>query len=101
MIKYKILKTLEKQFGKNKVFIHNESKKHNLLNRPFSHFKIIIISDKFIKKSLIIRHKEVYTLLSSVIDTYNIHGISIHTYTKEEFKNMKNNDFKSPHCIKK
>lgn len=101
MIKYKILKTLEKEFGKNNIFIHNESKKHNLLNRPFSHFKIIIISDKFIKKSLIIRHKKIYTLLSTIICTYNIHGISMHTYTKEEFNNIKNNNFKSPHCIKK
>jgi BolA family transcriptional regulator, general stress-responsive regulator len=101
MIKNKILKKLENKFGENNVMVYDESKKHNLYNRKFSHFKIIVISDQFTEKSLIIRHKYIYSLLLNSIYKYNIHGISIHTYTKNEFINIKNNDIVSPNCIKK
>jgi len=99
MIKNKILNKLENKFCKNKIMIYDEIKKHNLHNRKFSHFKIIIISDQFTNKNLITRHKYIYTLLLNIINKCNIHGISIHTYTKNEFINIKNNDIVSPNCM--
>ncbi|CAL4043766.1 BolA family protein [Buchnera aphidicola] len=101
MIKYKILKELNKRFGKKNIIIYDESKKHKFLNRQSSHFNITVISDEFTEKSLTIRHKIIYNLLLNIIYKYNIHAISLHTYTKSEFLNVKNNDIISPNCIKK
>ena len=63
----------------------NESYKHNVSKDSESHFKIIIVSNKFNNNNLIQRHRLVNTLLHEELKTY-IHALSIQAKTIEEWE---------------
>lgn len=75
----------------------NESYKHNVSKDSESHFKIIIVSNKFNNNNLIQRHRLVNTLLHEELKTY-IHALSIQAKTIEEWE--KNSTIIStPNCL--
>lgn len=47
------------------------------------HFNVTVIADAFAGKSLIERHRQVYTALGDMMQT-DIHALSIKAYTPEE-----------------
>tara|TARA_B100000989_G_scaffold195685_1_gene147720 strand:- start:104 stop:400 length:297 start_codon:yes stop_codon:yes gene_type:complete len=75
----------------------NESNMHSG-NRKDSHFKLIIVDDKFNELPLIARHKDIYKSLGEVINTF--HALAIHAYTHEEYSKIDHAP-KSPSCSKK
>ena len=79
----------------NSIDVINESHLHNTSLNSESHFKLIIVADDFVGLKLIERHKEVHKVLAGVLD--NIHALSMHLFTSEEFKNNKS-DLESPQC---
>ena len=56
------------------------------MNNDNSHFKILVISNKFKNLSLIKRHKMIHSLLDKYISN-EIHALEIKTYTLQEWKN--------------
>ncbi|XBC42712.1 MAG: BolA family protein [Buchnera aphidicola (Kaburagia rhusicola ensigallis)] len=83
------------------IEIINESKKHKtFMNNHHSHFKIIIVSNDFIKYSLIKRHQKIYYLLSKCISQYKIHGLALHAYTIDEWNKKFDTNLISPICVK-
>ena len=50
------------------------------------HLEAIIVSDSFIDKTLIDRHKIIYAALGELLK-HEIHAFSMKTLTKEEWKN--------------
>lgn len=54
------------------------------------HFNMTIVSDSFIGKTMIDRHKLIYKLFKPAIDDATIHALAIKAYTPEEWKNKKN-----------
>ena len=51
------------------------------------HFQAVIVSDDFLNKSRIARHKIVYDALGNSMES-EIHALSIKTYTVDEWKNL-------------
>ncbi|XBC43223.1 MAG: BolA/IbaG family iron-sulfur metabolism protein [Buchnera aphidicola (Meitanaphis flavogallis)] len=82
------------------VEIINESKKHKTFMKNHSHFKIIIVSNDFMKYSLIKRHQKIYCLLSKCMSQYKIHGLALYTYTINEWNKKSNKNLISPICVK-
>lgn len=74
-----------------KLIIKNDSHKHshhqpmqNATNVKESHFKIQIVSDEFMNKSLPARHRLVYSLLSEEFKEKGLHALQMTTRTTEE-----------------
>lgn len=79
--------------------IVNESPRHNVPEKSESHFRALIVSDKFSGLNLIQRHKIVHQLISDHIS--QIHAFSQQTLTLEEFKKRGGVLPSSPPCAKK
>lgn len=52
-----------------------------------THFVITIVSNAFLGKTPMARHRWIYTLLDHEMKT-DIHALSIHAYTPEEFSKI-------------
>jgi acid stress-induced BolA-like protein IbaG/YrbA len=53
-----------------------------------THFTAVIVSDEFINKSKLNRHRLVYAALGDHMKS-DIHAFSFQSYTHEEFNNLK------------
>ena len=98
LIEKKIINSLNENFKLASLKIINESFMHNVPEGSESHFKIVIVSDNFIKKSLIQRHKEIYKALGEIMN--DIHALSIHAFDNMEFE-LNPMILDSPQCANK
>ena len=98
LIEKKIINSLNENFKLASLKIVNESSMHNVPEGSESHFKIVIVSDNFIKKSLIQRHKEIYKALGEIMN--DIHALSIHAFDNMEFE-LNPMILDSPQCANK
>ncbi|AYN24613.1 BolA family protein [Buchnera aphidicola] len=98
----KIKKHLESKINISSIKICNDSKLHNYSTNKnmISHLKIIIVSNDFINKNLITRHRIIFKALKE-IEKEGIYSITLYTYTLNEWKDKKNKEFSSIKCIKK
>lgn len=100
----KIQNLLERQLkkGLEPAFLKvvNESPKHNVPQDSESHFRVLIVSDRFSGLSLIKRHQMVHNLIAEEIKN-KIHAFSQQTLTPEEFKERGGRLPPSPPCAKK
>ena len=89
MIIERIKELLDKELDIHHIEILDDSSKHR--NHPQSngggHFQLTIISSDFESKSLIQRHRVIYRILGSMIKK-EIHALSIHAKTPEEYSNL-------------
>ena len=76
----------------------NESHQHNVPKGSESHFKLLIISDDFAGKNLITRHRSVNNLLSDLLKN-EIHALSMHTHTPQEWHDRGESVPESPPCM--
>jgi BolA family transcriptional regulator, general stress-responsive regulator len=76
----------------------NESHMHNVPAGSESHFKLVIVSDAFSGKPLIARHRVVNKLLESQLKN-DIHALSMHTYTPDEWEARGGDVPASPPCL--
>jgi BolA protein len=98
LIEKKIINGLNKNFKLISLKIVNESFMHNVPEGSESHFKIVIVSDSFTKKSLIERHKDIYKALEEIMN--DIHALSIHAFDSAEFESNPM-ILNSPQCANK
>lgn len=75
----------------------DESYMHNVPEGSQSHFKIIIVADRFQNESLVARHQIIYKILDTELKE-KIHALGLHCYTFEEWK-KKGNAPMSPPCL--
>tara|TARA_E500000178_G_C16768247_1_gene637925 strand:+ start:508 stop:816 length:309 start_codon:yes stop_codon:yes gene_type:complete len=77
--------------------ILNESNLHNVPIGSESHFRILIVSDRFENLNVVKRHKMVYQVCKIAIKS-GIHALAMQCFTEEEWKlNPKKNE--SPTCL--
>ena len=95
-IQSKIEDLIRTGFEPQHLDVRNESYMHNVPEGSESHFKVVLVSDKFEGKRSVARHQQVYGVLGDVMGT--IHALALHTYTPEEFaKTQAAPD--SPNCM--
>ncbi len=76
----------------------NESDMHNVPKGSESHFKIVVVSDRFNDQSLVARHRMVNDILKSQIDG-PVHALSIHAMTPDEWFEKGGDYPASPACL--
>lgn len=78
--------------------VENESHRHNVPPGSESHFKVVLVSDDFSGKSLVMRHQAVYGLLADELKS-GIHALALHTYTPQEWRDRHGDAPLSPPCL--
>ncbi|MGP1930295.1 MAG: BolA/IbaG family iron-sulfur metabolism protein [Arsenophonus sp. ET-YP4-MAG3] len=81
----KIEEKLKYAFSPTYLMVLDESKQHNIPKGIESHFKIILVTEKFIAQKMVSRHQAVYQLLANELSN-SIHALALYTYTKIEWQ---------------
>ena len=97
-IQNKITEKLNIDFSPAYLTVENESYKHSVPEGSESHFKVVVVSDEFINKRLIQRHRAVNSCLADELANH-IHALAIHTYTIEEWTKELGGAPDSPNCL--
>lgn len=64
--------------------VENESFRHAVPANSETHFKVTVVSEQFVGKLLIARHRLINALLSEQL-AGPIHALAMHTYTPEQW----------------
>eukprot|EP00553_Chaetoceros_curvisetus_P001350 CAMPEP_0204625276 /NCGR_PEP_ID=MMETSP0717-20131115/11040_1 /ASSEMBLY_ACC=CAM_ASM_000666 /TAXON_ID=230516 /ORGANISM="Chaetoceros curvisetus" /LENGTH=129 /DNA_ID=CAMNT_0051640941 /DNA_START=82 /DNA_END=471 /DNA_ORIENTATION=- len=87
-----IIKKLEEGLDPMVLKVINESHMHNVPKNSETHFKVVVVSEKFTEKelkSLIKRHRLVNSILKDEIATEGpVHALSIVAKTPEQWQKM-------------
>lgn len=78
--------------------VENESQRHNVPPGSESHFKVVLVSDDFLGKSLVARHQAVYRVLGDEFKS-GLHALALHLYTPQEWQDRHGNAPMSPPCL--
>jgi len=76
----------------------DESHMHSVPPGAQSHFKLIIVSEKFGDESLIRRHQRVNGILTDELNG-GLHALSLQTLTAEEWRKKGGETAASPPCL--
>ncbi len=98
MIQEVIETKLQAAFQPEYLQVVNESYMHNVAKDSESHFKAIIVTSSFEGQRLIMRHRQVNQTLSEELRNH-IHALAIHTYTPQEWEELKKKAPDSPMCL--
>ena len=93
IIEEKLAQAFEPEF----LDVVNESYMHNVPEGSESHFKVTIVSNAFIDKRLIARHRSVNQTLATELEA--IHALAIHTLTPDEYFAKAGKVADSPECL--
>lgn len=86
---------IEAHLAPTHLDIQNESHQH-AGNQTDSHFRLVVVSERFGGESLLSRHRLVQNLLQAERDQ-GLHALALHTYTPEEWR-IKGEAPESPAC---
>ncbi len=75
----------------------NESGNHNVPPGSESHFKVVIVSDAFMDKMPVARHRMINRILAEELQN-SIHALALHTYTPTEWDEVSSHVPASPPC---
>ena len=84
LIRKKIINSID-VFFLEVVDESHKHKNHLLIKKENSHFYINIVSNQFLNKSKIQRHKQLYRILSEFLK-HDVHALRINARTIDEFK---------------
>jgi stress-induced morphogen len=76
----------------------NESAMHSVPPGSESHFKLVIVSDKFSGLTRVKRHQTVNGILEKELRE-DLHALSMETLTTEEWEQRHGRTFDSPACL--
>ncbi|MFS1537547.1 MAG: transcriptional regulator BolA [Candidatus Phlomobacter fragariae] len=79
------------------LMVLDESDQHNIPQGIESHFKVILVSEKFAAQRMVARHQAVYQLLTDELSN-SVHALALHTYTPTEWRQRQQIVFSSPAC---
>ncbi|OGV32373.1 MAG: hypothetical protein A3E88_05825 [Legionellales bacterium RIFCSPHIGHO2_12_FULL_35_11] len=80
------------------IEIEDESHNHKGAKNLESHFKAIIVSDKFKNLSKIARHRLIFSIIADEFN--NMHALTLALYTSEEWSSKIMLPAASPKCAK-
>ena len=95
-VQTQIEKKLTQQFSPEVLTVENESHRHSGPATE-SHFKITIVSQKFIDLRSVQRHQQIYRVLGDELNA-GVHALALHTYTPEEWNSKAAVVPPSPNC---
>lgn len=79
--------------------VENESHRHNVPANSETHFKVTAVSEEFIGKRLIQRHRAINKALAQELEG-GVHALAIHAYTPDEWLKERGEQApESPNCM--
>lgn len=106
MIREQIEEKLRTAFDPVFLEVVDESYRHNVPAGSESHFKVVLVSDRFTGERFLNRHRMIYgtyrhrmiygTLTAELSTT--VHALALHTYTLKEWEGLQDTIFASPPC---
>jgi len=93
-----IEKKLIESFSPMHLEVIDESHTHNVPQGSESHFKVTLVTEQFIGKMLIARHRLVNAVLKHELDN-GVHALALHTMTPEEWFAKGGTAPDSPPCL--
>ena len=97
LIESEIIQKLERVLSPSHLEVINESASHNVPVGSESHFKVVIVSDKFNGLSAVKRHQSIYAVLANELRG-PVHALAIHAYLQSEWSATSNAP-DSPQCL--
>ncbi len=97
MVREQIEAKLKAAFEPVFLDVVDESYRHNVPAGSESHFKVVIVSDKFQGERFLVRHRSIYSALLEEM-TGGVHALALHTYTEKEWKGLQDTVPASPPC---
>jgi BolA protein len=76
----------------------DESHMHAVPEGAESHFKLLVVSERFAGQNLVARHRAVNAVLRPEFDT-GLHALALHTWTPEEWFERGGSAPESPPCL--
>lgn len=100
-LKTAIQSRLENEFSPIHLQVEDESWQHGGGPDAQSHYKIVVVSEKFVGQKLLARHRQIQSTLADIIA--QIRALSLHTLTPDEWASAEENNthFRSPGCHNK
>ncbi len=77
--------------------VMNESYRHNVPAGAESHFKVVMVSERFTGERILARHRSIYGVLSEEL-AGPVHALALHAYTLKEWSSLQNAVPASPPC---
>ena len=78
--------------------VANESHMHNVPPGSESHFRLVVVSDRFSGQTRVARHQTINALLADELAT-GVHALSMQTHTAAEWQQRDGRTFTSPDCL--
>ncbi len=78
--------------------VKNESYMHSVPPGSESHFKVVVVSDEFVGKNPVARHRAVNQALAAEIAA-GLHALSIEARTPDEWERLCGRTIDSPKCL--
>ncbi|WP_068546159.1 transcriptional regulator BolA [Thalassotalea crassostreae] len=88
---------LKDEFSPIHLEVINESFMHNVPEGSESHFKVVVVSEKFDGLRLLPRHRMINEVLADELAN-SIHALAMHTYTEKQWLEIQNAP-QSPNCM--
>jgi BolA protein len=97
MIREQIEAKLRAAFDPVYLEVVDESYRHNVPAGSESHFKVVLVSDRFTGERFLNRHRMIYGTLTEELSS-TVHALALHTYTIKEWEGLQDTVFASPPC---
>ena len=97
MIREQIEAKLRAAFDPMYLEVVDESYRHNVPAGSESHFKVVLVSDRFTGERFLNRHRMIYGTLTEELSN-TVHAPALHTYTIKEWEALQDTVFASPPC---
>jgi len=80
------------------LLVENESFRHAVPVNSETHFKVTVVSEQFLGKRLLARHRLINQLLEEQL-LGPVHALALHTYTPEQWSDKGNISPASADCM--
>ena len=91
--------TLEKELAPTHLEVINESFMHHVPKGSESHFKVIVVAEKFEGMTPVKRHMLINGFFKKEFAEKTFHALSLLTYTPQEWKDKGGIVTESPQCL--
>jgi len=96
-VEQSITSKLSQSFAPIALEVINESFMHSVPPGSESHFKVVVVSDRFDEESLIKRHRMVHAALREELDA-GLHALSVEALTPAQWEARGGATMESPAC---
>lgn len=93
-----IVRDLEQAFAPTYIDVANESHMHSVPANSETHFRVVLVSERFEGARQVGRHQQVYGALSAQLKG-PVHALALHTYTPAEWSARQESAPASPECL--